>query len=186
MVVCHRSRKDIVAWSVAFGLMCSVGVLGLCGGDSAANIPAGAPLVARIDVLRKSECRCAVKGVSTDLLLGEVFELSGTSPSTGGSRVVLWEWDLDGDGQIEARTPRVDGSSVSSSPGFRQVTLVITDETGRRAVTELTFRVLPYTYDGWRLIQDTENGALIGGLVLLVMGTLIGLFSWHVTGFPMP
>lgn len=66
--------------------------------------------------------------------LGDTLELDGSGSYDTDGRIVLYEWDIDGDGDLEVSTPRASYDYTFSKPVDGQLRLRVTDDSGRSAV----------------------------------------------------
>jgi hypothetical protein len=68
--------------------------------------------------------------------LGETVELDGSGSYDNDDRIVLYEWDVDGDGDFDVSTPQATYRHRFTKPVDGKVTLRVTDESGRTAVAK--------------------------------------------------
>lgn len=70
---------------------------------------------------------------------GAPVTLDGTASSDEYGELVAYEWDLDGDGEIEETGPRIEWTY--DDPGEQNATLTVTDNNGNADVTNLSVLV---------------------------------------------
>ena len=90
--------------------------------------------------VRANEARVADAGPDQQLIAGQETVLSGTGSRDPDGQIVLYEWDLDGDGAFE-----VTGGEVRHtfwSPGDFAVTLRVTDDAGATDTDVAVFKVV--------------------------------------------
>jgi hypothetical protein len=68
--------------------------------------------------------------------LGETVELDGTGSYDRDGRIVLYEWDVDGDGEFDVSTPSATVMHRFTRPVDGKIALRVTDDTGRTAVAK--------------------------------------------------
>lgn len=92
---------------------------------------------------------------SPQVFMPVVFDASG-SQALGGSRIVRYQWDFNGDGQYEESTEQPRISHVFQSGGTARVTLQVTDSSGLQGRAGRTLEIISQQTSAVRTISTPE------------------------------
>ena len=131
----------------------------------------------RIQAVRAPGVTELVSGSTTTLCLGEWIQLRAiTSLSMAEEDQVHYQWDLDGDGNIDMSGSPVDGSTLTTSPGSRRVTLYAIDRNNpKRMATDVAlYQILNRRVPEMQAeaIRSRTRSFFYVGMGVLILGAL--------------